>query len=239
MRIQNEPSVLLHSRPYSESSLLVEIFSLNYGRLGLLAKGARRLKSRSRGQLNLFQPLLISWSGKGELPVLTGVETQGPLQELKGESVYCGFYLNELILKLVYRHDPHQSLFEKYLSAIQQLIKSAHIESVLRVFEKNLLTELGYGLNLDCESNTRRPIDPEKTYSYILDHGPITASESQIGKLFIHGKTLIGLSDEILESKTVLRESKQLLRAVLKRQLDGKSLKSRQLMNQVKQFSTN
>lgn len=162
MRIQNEPAILLHSRPYSESSLLLEIFSTNYGRLGLMAKGARRLKSRNRGHLNLFQPLLISWSGKGELPILTGAELQGPFVELKGEPVYCGFYLNELILKLLYRHDPHQSLFEKYLSAIEQLAKSVHIESVLRVFEKHLLTELGYALILDHESNTLLPIHPEK-----------------------------------------------------------------------------
>ncbi|MFC1664901.1 DNA repair protein RecO [Pseudomonadota bacterium] len=238
MRIQNEPAILLHSRPYSESSLLLEVFSSNFGRLGLMAKGARRLKSRYRGQLSLFQPLLVSWSGKGELPILTGVELHGPLVELKGNPVYCGFYLNELILKLLHRHDAHQALFEKYTSAIELLVKSENIEAVLRVFEKHLLTELGYALILERDSNTRTPIQAEKKYSYVLDQGPVSISDSQVGKLVIHGQTLIALAEEVLEDKTVLLESKQLLRAILNQQLDGKTLKSRQLMSQIKQFST-
>ena len=238
MRIQNEPAVLLHSRPYSESSLLLEVFSSNYGRLGLMAKGVRRLKSRHRGHLCLFQPLLLSWSGKGELPILTGAEFQGSVVALTGSPVFCGFYLNELILKLLHRHDAHQSLFEKYTSAIKLLVASIDVEAVLRVFEKHLLTELGYALILDRESITRDPIEPGQKYSYVLDQGPVSTASSQVGKLVVHGETLIALSDEILEDKIVLRESKRLLRAILNQQLDGRTLKSRQLINQVKSYSS-
>lgn len=237
MRIQNEPAILLHSRPYSESSLILEIFSSNYGRLGLMAKGARRLKSSSRGHLNLFQPLLISWSGKGELPILTAVEFQQPITYLKGESAYCGFYLNELLLKLLHRHDAYQNLFQKYNDAIEQLANSVNVEPVLRLFEKHLLTELGYALILDRESNTQLPIQADEKYSYVPEQGPVRVSDSNVARLIIHGQTLIRLFEEDLVGDIVLQESKQLLRAVLNRHLDGKSLKSRQFLNQIKQYN--
>jgi len=237
MRIQNEPAILLHSRPYSESSLILEIFSANYGRLGLMAKGARRLKSRSRGHLSLFQPLLIGWSGKGELPILTAVEVQRPLINLNAQNAFCGFYLNELLLKLLHRHDAYLNLFERYNDAIKQLADSVSVEPVLRLFEKHLLTELGYALILDRESNTQLPIQANEKYSYVPEQGPVRALDSNIVRLTIHGQTLIRLSEENLVGEIVLQESKQLLRSVLNRLLDGRSLKSRQFLSQINQYT--
>lgn len=173
MRVTGEPAYVLHHRPYSETSLLAEVYTRHYGRLGLIAKGARRPCSPARGLLAPFQPTLISFSGKGELAVATGVEPNGLAHDLTGERLYGGFYLNELLMRLTVRHDAHERLFDLYHATLARLAADADISPALRIFEKHLLSELGYGLLLDHDVTGKSPIVPEAQYEYVPETGPV------------------------------------------------------------------
>ena len=118
MRTQQQSAFILHQRNYSETSLLLELYTRRHGRIGLIAKGARRPSNKNRGTLKPFQPLLVGWSGRGELMVLTGAEPDGASVDLVGSSLYCGFYLNELLMRLLHRHDPHEALYDRYNQAL-------------------------------------------------------------------------------------------------------------------------
>ncbi len=123
-RVSLQPAYVLHHRPYRDSSLLLEIFTPDHGRVGLVARGARSPKSRLYGVLQPFQPLLISWVGRGELATLSGAEANGPPQRLQGKSVISGFYINELLLRLLHRHDPHAALFDGYARTLPLLAQA-------------------------------------------------------------------------------------------------------------------
>ena len=168
-----EPAFVLHSYPYRETSLIVEVFTRHHGRVGLLAKGARRSKSALRGTLLAFQPLLIRWGGKGELRSLHSAEWQGGIPQLKGIGLMSGFYLNELLLRFLHRDDPHEGLFDLYFEAVSALAANRQIAATLRRFEKFLLGELGYALLLDRDAEENRPLDPAGRYTYVIEKGPV------------------------------------------------------------------
>ena len=169
MRVQSQQAFLLHSRPFRETSLIIEVFSRQHGRIGLLARGVRNPKSRKRALMMPFQPLLLAWSGKGELPLLTGAEATGPARELLSEQRYVAFYLNELLLKLLHRHDAHESLFDVYSAILDELYQGVDIQHALRRFEKELLSQTGYGLILHHEAESSRPISVDCRYQYLAD----------------------------------------------------------------------
>lgn len=237
MRLQQQPAFVLHQHDYSETSLLLEVFTANHGRIGLIAKGARRASSRLRGVLKPFQRLLIGWSGKGELAVLTTAESDGPGYPLEGPALYCGFYLNEVLLRLLHRHDPHGALFDAYQTALQRLRMDASNEPVLRVFEKNLLRELGYGLVLDQDIEAKTPIDGRAMYDYVLDRGPVRLTHPELNRptegVRVRGASLLALAQESLNDPVALRDAKALMRAALARHLGDRPLHSRKLFRRV------
>ena len=221
---------ILHTRPYGETSLLLEAFSAEFGRVGLLAKGARRGKSRWRGLLQPFRLLLLSWLKRRGLGLLTGVEPETPLfPVLHGRAVLSGFYLNELLLRLLERDDPQPQLFESYLRAVRDLAVQPCEEPVLRVFEKRLLDALGYGLILDRDVQKGQSIDPDTVYYYRLDRGPLLEPAFGPAEVEIGGRTLLALAQGHVHQSTELREAKRLLRLALQRQLGEQPLKSRSL----------
>ncbi len=239
MRVSQQPACVLHHYSYRETSVLLELFTRNHGRLGVLAKGARRSGRRQRAPIEPFQPLLVDWSGRGELPVLAAVELDGDPVFLNGVRLYCGFYMNELLLRLLHRHDPHESLFMAYRASLAVLTADGPVESTLRVFEKRLLQEVGYGLVLDQEITDNRPIDPEGVYEYVVDRGPVQVTDSAIGRpgrgIRVSGSSLLALAHETLVDPQALRETKALMRGALARHLGGKPLNSRKLFRNVKQ----
>ena len=160
-RIQDEPAFVLHSYPFRETSLVLEVFSRQHGRVPLVARGARRPKSALRGLLMSFQPLQLSWFGKHELRTLHSAEWQGGQPQLQGTALLCGFYLNELMLNLMARDDPHASLFDYYQQTLQRLAQEADHAFTLRCFEKHMLQELGYALLLETEAGSGRSIVPD------------------------------------------------------------------------------
>lgn len=238
MRIAGEPAYVLHHRAYSETSLLLEVFTRQHGRLGLIAKGARSSRSPLRGLLAPFQPLLLSFSGKGELPVVTGAEPEGIAHALAGEGLYCGFYLNELMMRLTARYDAHERLFDVYRATLAGLVAGGDASPVLRIFEKNLLGEVGYGLMLDCEAAAGPALVPDGQYDYRPELGPIVIKDSTpdapITGVRVSGVTLIALARERFDDAASLREARTLLRACLARHLGERPLESRRLMQAVR-----
>ncbi len=235
MRVQQQYAFILHQRDFSETSLLLEAYSRRHGRVGLIAKGARRPSSRSRGVLKPFQQLLIGWSGRGELMVLTGAEADGANIELVGNSLYCAFYVNELMLRLLHRHDPHEVLYDRYRAALEGLSRSNAHEAILRIFEKHLLGELGYGLLLEREHGERSPIEPDAVYDYVPERGPVRVRHPELGTraqgVRLRGSSLLALAAEQLHETTALREAKALMRAALAPHLGDKPLQSRRLFH--------
>jgi DNA repair protein RecO (recombination protein O) len=223
-----EEAVILHRRAYRETSLLLDICSANFGRLRVLAKGARRGRTPQSHWLRPFVPLRLSWAGRGELPVLTEAEPAGKAIGLAGTALFCGFYMNELLLHLLPSHDPHPEVFRLYLSALRRLGAEPCQEKVLRLFEAALLEAIGYGLTLEREAQGQA-IDPAKLYAYVLDQGPIEADVQSTTEEAVHGSTLLGLRRGRLDEPGQLREAKRLLRRVIQQHLNGRSLKSRDL----------
>jgi DNA repair protein RecO (recombination protein O) len=236
MREQQQSAFVLHQRSYSETSLLLEIYTRRHGRLGLIAKGARRPSSRSRGVLKPFQPLLLGWSGRGELMVLTGAEPDGVGIDLAGNALYCGFYLNELLMRLLHRHDAHEILYDRYRAALEGLSNTSSQEAVLRIFEKHLLSELGYGLLLEREGEDQTPVAHDVLYDYLPERGPVRVRYPELAPgldgVRLRGASLLALAGERLHDSTMLREIKALMRAALAPHLGDKPLHSRRLFQE-------
>ena len=231
-----EPAFVLHSYPYRETSLIVEVFTRHQGRVGLLAKGARRSKSALRGTLLAFQPLLIRWGGKGELRSLHSAEWQGGIPQLKGIGLMSGFYLNELLLRFLHRDDPHEGLFDLYFEAVVALAANQKIPATLRRFEKFLLGELGYALMLDRAADDHKPLDPAGRYTYVIEKGPVQLHAGSTPALELSGKTLLDLSCDNYDDPITLSQSKLLMRYLVGHYLGSRALHTRQLLVELQQI---
>ncbi len=231
-RVQLQPAYLIHRKPFRDTSLLLELFTPEYGRIGLIARGARGARSKLKGVLQPYQQLLVSWSGRGELPTLTSAETQGQTAFLQGDALASGFYLNELILRLLARHDPHPQLFAAYQQALLRLIAAQDIEWALRLFERDLLQELGYGLLLTHEGQSGAEVEPDGRYCYYHDSGPQRLYSDGSGQLSLQGAALLALADGECNDAQLRRECKLLMREVLGHYLGAKPLASRELFRQ-------
>lgn len=234
MRVESEPGFILHTIPYRETSLLVDIFTLNHGRLRCVAKGFR--KPNKKGIAKTLFPYSehhFQWQGRGELKTLTQADPiQAPVF-LKQESLFVGLYINELLYKLLHQNDPHQSLYEFYCQLMTQLSSSEILQPVLRRFEMLLLEELGYGLVLDAEAETGQAVSAESLYYYIPDQGLKLIQDQTADNLHaFSGADIMALCQGQLEQQSVLRAAKKLTRQVIDFYLDGKELNSRELYRQ-------
>jgi len=241
-RVSLQPGFVLHTRPYRNTSLIAEAFTPDFGIVALVARGARRRQSRLRGLIQPFRPLLLSWSGRGELMTLTGAEDDGAPLWFRGYALASAFYLNELLLRLLHRHDAHAELFFHYRDALRHLVKmntavgtdpGPSLQRLLRIYEKYLLTALGFGLTLDREAHGGAPIRAEMQYHYYHDAGPVPADRDGAGSavtVTVSGRTLLALANDELNEPGVLKEAKQLLRRLLEAHLGGKPLGSRALI---------
>jgi DNA repair protein RecO (recombination protein O) len=225
----NQPGFVLHSYPYRETSLIVETFTQGFGRVALIARGARRPRSAVRGLLMAFQPLSLSWFGKHELRTLKNAEWQGGLLPLSGSSMMCGFYLNELLLRLLPRDDPHPQLFAHYQEALHALGRNEPQPMVLRRFEKRLMQELGYAMLLEQEADSYIAIVADDTYFYEVERGPVRQSARQ-NSVQLLGRTLLDLARDDYSDPTTLAQAKQLMRALISHHLGSEVLQTRQLL---------
>ena len=228
---------ILHQRPYRESSLLLDVFSEQYGRLSLIAKGVRKTKRNQAVNLQLYQPLLLSWFGHGELQTITQIECVEARYILQAESALCGLYINELLLRLLPLHDAEADIFAIYKQTLIKLQQADDNEVALRLFEKKLLDHLGYGLVIDCESETGQAIQADQQYYYHIELGLVRWQQDQ-GQLPISGRSLQHLSSEQGFDQQSLLEIKQLMRTVIHFYLGGKPLKSRQVFVEMNKYTS-
>ncbi|GAL32562.1 MULTISPECIES: DNA repair protein RecO [Vibrio] len=218
---------VLHRRPYSESSLILDVFSEEYGRVTLLSKGARSKRSNLKGALQPFTPLLLKWSGNGSMKTLRQAEAISLGLPLTGVNLYSAMYVNELIARVLASEIPFPELFHDYLQALTELAHNTNPEPALRRFELALLSAMGYGVDFLHCAGTGEPIDPTMTYRYREQKGFI-ASVRRDNLTFL-GEELIAISERRFLSKTQLQAAKRFTRIALKPYLGGKPLKSREL----------
>jgi DNA repair protein RecO (recombination protein O) len=235
---EDEHAFVLHTYPFGDTSLVVEAFSRRHGRIGLLAKGAKRAKSPLRSVLLAFQPIAIAWGGRGELRTLTRAEAAGLPQSLTGIAMMCGYYLNELLLKLLQRDDPHEALFDAYAGALTGLAAGDPTEAVLRRFEMALLREIGYAMLLDRDAEHGTPLVAEERYVYVPDRGPLgaPAAPAQPRALEFRGKTLLDMARGDFTDPLTAAESKLLMRWLIGHHLDQRTLNTRQLLIELQQL---
>lgn len=222
-RIQLEPAYVLHSRSFRETSLIVEAFTREYGRIAVVARGAKSARSRWRNVLQPFRPLLLSWNQKSDLGTLTAVDQVASPPALQGQSLYCGMYLNELLMRLLHRGDPHTEVFERYRYVLSELASELPPQPLLRVFEKNLLEAIGYAMLLDREYRKGTDVLSQNWYDYKPDSGPVLTSGP--GKNRVSGAALLALHAENPQPGN-LPELRMLMRSVIGYHLGGKPLAS-------------
>lgn len=225
---------MLHSYPYSETSLIIEAFSRDYGRVALLARGARRPRSALRGQLLAFQPLELGWSGKGEVQTLQKAEWLGGQPLLLGKALFCGYYLNELLLDLLPREDAHERLFAVYAETLRRFADGIN-EADLRRFECALLGELGYGLTLAHDA-AGEPIDAQAHYVYEIERGPQRIAAPGRSPLSVSGTTLIDMARDDFSDPRSLAEAKPLMRALITHYTGGKGLETRKIFLELQEL---
>lgn len=225
-RVDGALAYLLHAYPFSETSLIVEVFARDHGRLSLLARGARRPRAALRGTLLAFQPLELGWFGGGEVKTLAKAEWLGGTPLLHGNGLLLGYYLNELLLKLLPREDAHAALFDAYAAALQALAGGASDAAELRRFEKALLKELGYALSLERDA-AGRELEPGRRYHYRVEQGAVPAEEG--GEAAFAGKTLLDLARDDYADPRTAAESKLLMRHLLSHHLNGLPLQTRRV----------
>ncbi|OGS99221.1 MAG: DNA repair protein RecO [Gallionellales bacterium RBG_16_56_9] len=228
-RIHHQPGFVLHSSPYKETSLIIDVFSRDYGRIALVAKGAKRPHSKLRGVLQTFQPLSLGWSGKSEVRTLIAAEWVGGMPPLERAALLCGFYLNELLVKLLARDDPHPRLFDGYVATLNQLAHDEPAPIVLRQFELALLRETGVAGDLTRCTVTGETVLPEQLYVVDPERGPRPAQTSDAWPR-IYGKTLLDMQREDYSDAVTQTQSKFLMRFLLAYHLGGVPLNTRQIL---------
>ncbi|MBI2379832.1 MAG: DNA repair protein RecO [Gammaproteobacteria bacterium] len=220
------PAYVLHSRPYRETSLLLDVLSAEQGRISLVARGARGAKSPWRAVLQPFVPLLMSWAGQGELATLRGAEARGLSRLPGGQGMLCGFYLNELLTRLLQRQDAQPEVFAAYEACLSRLCVEP-AEPVLRAFELELLDAMGYGAALDCDERGA-DLAPGAYYRYWSERG-LAVSERREPGLDFPAEHLLAIARRDFSDAEVLRAAKFLSRQLLAPLLGNKPLRSREL----------
>jgi DNA repair protein RecO (recombination protein O) len=234
-RILSQPGFVLHSYPYKETSLIVDVLSRDYGRIALIAKGAKRPHSKLRGVLQTFQPLSVGWSGKSEVRTLNAAEWVGGLLPLEKSALLCGFYLNELLVKLLARDDPHPGLFDHYVATLNQLAHNEPAPIVLRKFELALLKETGVAGDFTVCTATAQSVEPDQAYVVDPERGPRPAQPADMWPR-VSGKTLLDMEREDYADATTQTQSKFLMRFWLAHHLGGIPINTRQILMDLMQL---
>jgi DNA repair protein RecO (recombination protein O) len=229
MRITLEPSYILHSRPFRESSLLLEALSQSHGRVGLVARGARGARSKWKNILQPFRPLLLGWNQKSELGTLTGADQIASPPAMSGEPLFCGLYVNELLMRFMQRSDPHPELFNQYSQLVTRLAAGDSPQPLLRLFELELLQAAGFAMQLDHEKESGQKIQPDAWYLYVPESGPLLRDRSAAeAEGLVSGAALLALKSGKITARHH-KELKILMRKMIRFYLGDKPLKSQSL----------
>lgn len=229
MRIDQQAAFILHHRPFRDTSQILDVISREHGRLALVARGSRGQKSRLRGVLRPFLPLSLSWVQRSDLGTLTGAELRGGPLQLNGNALFAGYYVNELLLHFLHRHDPQPEIFELYVQTVNSLCAADNVAPCVRQFEIELLSQLGYALNLEHEAGSQAPLQATSNYEFRFEQGPVRVERST-GPLVFSGATLTAIAAGDFNNPTILSAANRLLRGVIGFHLGGKELKSRKVL---------
>jgi len=230
-RVQLAPGYILHHHPYRDTSRILEVLTRDAGRMSIFARGVRGPQAKLASELQPFRLLLLSWSGKGDAPMLAGAESSPDQGTMPPACLMSGFYLNELLLKLTHRHDPVTGVFDTYHATLEALKHGAPLEASLRIFEKRLLDLLGYGVELDVDARNGTSIDPDAYYHFRPAYGVFPAAGDAAGAML--GASLIRLAREEVETQRELEDAKRLLQAALAQCLEGRELTTREVARAV------
>ena len=233
MRVEQQQAFVIHTRPFRDTSLLVDCFTRQYGRLTLVAKGARSPKSQFRALLQPFKLLSLSWQGRGSLKTLIDAESLDQFFSLEKKFLYSALYVNELLLNLVPVEDPSDSLFEHYFQLLISLEKQLPLEPSLRRFEFTFLKEIGYGIDFFSGADNGQLIDQQKLYHYVIGQGFIEALTNHLEQPSILGQTIIAIAEQQYDDAEVLKVAKYISRLTIDDLLDGRPLKSREFFRQL------
>lgn len=228
-RVQQQPAYILHHRPFRDTSQILDVLTRDHGKVAVVARGSRGSKSRLAGILRPFLPLRVSWVAKSDLGTLTGAEVAGVPAGLRGDALLSAYYVNELMLHFLHRHDPQPEIYELYAEVIPLLCSATNMAACLRSFELELLGLLGYAVSLDHEAGTQNDIQPERNYEYRVEQGPVPVDRSE-GPLVFDGSSLLAIGAGQFGDADVLRAANRLLRDVITHHLGGKELKSRKVL---------
>ena len=229
--VQQEPAYVLHRRPWRETSLQVDVFSLNAGRLSLIARGASSARSPLKAQLQPFQPLLLDWTGRGDLKTLTQTDVRpGPVLQ-STTALYSGLYVNELLQRLLPAADPHPALFAAYIDVLAELAVTTDVEPVLRRFERSFVDALGYGFAWHRTTDTTAEVESGKHYCYDPQQGIVQTQGEHVRLRGLPGETLLALAEGDFESLACRRIAKRVMRVLVDYLLQGKPLHSRTLFS--------
>lgn len=234
-RIQQQPAFILHHRPFRDTSQILDILSREYGKLALVARGSRGGRSRLKGILRPFMPLELSWVQKTDLGTLTGAEVRGAPLSLVGDALLCGYYVNELLIRFLHRHDPQPEIFDLYARTLTALGAADDVTVSLRQFEIELLREVGYALNLNHDSATHELLDVNGHYEYRVEQGAVRVDRPD-GPLVFSGAILLAIDRGEFHRADVLRAANRLLREVIDFHLDGKELKTRKVLMDIRRL---
>jgi DNA repair protein RecO (recombination protein O) len=230
MRIEQQPGYVLHARPYRETSLLLECLTREHGRIGVVARGVRRERSRlQRAQLEPFQRLQLDLLQRGELATLLAVEASGPVQRLTGDAGLAGLYMNELVVRLTGRQDPQAELFDAYARTLQRLARDEPLAWTLRRFERDLLQAIGYALQLDSEAEGGASVLAEAHYHYQAEHGPQFAATARAGT--VPGRALLALARDEMPDAACLQALRGMMRGLIRFHLGGGELRAWQVLS--------
>lgn len=224
-----EPAYVLHRRAYQEHGLMVDLLTLNHGRITVVARGANRPRSPLKAQLQPFQPLLVDWTGRSDLKTLTQTETRSGPRLARTEALYSGLYLNELLQRLLPVADPHPTVFAAYLQALESLAGAEALEPVLRRFEQALANALGYGFPWDRTSDTDAAIEPAGRYCYDPQEGLLARASEHTRLRDLPGDALLAIAAGNLEDPDARLTAKRVMRVLVDFLLQGRPLNSRHL----------
>lgn len=231
MSVELQSAYILHTRPYRDTSMLVDFLTLDYGRVTAVVRGVRSRKTSKRNLLNPFARLLITFQGKSDLKLLTHFESEHVAFSLSAKHLYSGFYLNELLMRLMPELDAHQDIYYLYEMALQQLSQQSEIEPVLRHFELCLLESLGYGIDFSSDAKSGQPILTHQFYCLESLGGFYLAADFMPEQAKISGHHILAIGKHNYELPDVRHTAKRITRYLLKSYLGNKPLMSRELFN--------
>lgn len=222
-RVENEPVFVLHRRAYRDTSLLVDVFSLNHGRISAVARAARSSRSSWSGLIEPFRPLEAGWSRRGELATLAMLEPAGPWMRLTGQAVWSGLYANELVMTLTARDDPEPAIFHAYARLMAELGLTGRSGPLLRKFEMSVLQALGVAPDLACCVESGQPVSAERRYRLDVERGALPHAGESGG---IPGAVLLALVNQDPLPKEFEHQALLVMRQLLDHQLAGRSLRT-------------